>query len=87
MMPHHVLSKTITPPKGQEVDIKYWAEDTKVCVAGFDKSGKRVSSAVYQAEVDIAEHFDVAFQQSLIGGLVAAVESDLLNNPQLHYRP
>ena len=84
---HRVTSKTITLPQGEVVDIKYWADTNKVYVAGFDKSGKQVTPATYQAEVDIADGFDAAFKQSLIDGLVATVESDLLNNPSMHYRP
>lgn len=84
---HRVTSKTITLPHGEKVDIKYWADTNKVYVAGFDKTGKKVTVATYMAEVNIADGFDAAFKQSLIDGLVATVESDLLNNPNLHYKP
>lgn len=87
MMTNKVVAKSISFPRGQNIDIKYWAEATRICVAAFDKSGKRVSAAIYQAEVDNADDFDAAFRQSLIGGLMAAVENDLLTNPQLHYKP
>jgi len=87
MTVHRVTSKTITLSRGKVVDIKYWTDTDSVYVAGFDERGKQVTRATYRAEVDIADGFDAAFKQSLIDGLVATVESDLLNNPNMHFKP
>ena len=84
---HRITIKTITLPQGAVVDIKYWADTNKVYVAGFDETGKQVTPATYQAEVDIADDFAPAFKKSLIDGLAATVESDLLNNPNMHFKP
>jgi hypothetical protein len=75
-------------PSGESVEIKYWADQSTVYVAGFDANGKQVTAVTYQAVVDdIADGFSAAFQQSLIEGLADNVENDLKTNPQLHYRP
>lgn len=84
---HKVLHKTFII-NGNEVFIKYWCDKSSVYVAAFDSSDKQVSAAKYQANVaDIAKGFGQAFQMSLIDGLSATCENDLLTNPDLHYRP
>lgn len=87
MSPHRVLSKSITLSNGATVDIKYWADNKTVYVAGFDDNEKQVTTAVYSASVQLADDFQPTFQQSLIEGLVSTVKSDLLNNSELHYKP
>lgn len=87
MTTHKIPRKTVTLANGKVVHIKYWADENNVYVAGFDDTGKKVTAVTYHAEVDIADDFDAAFKQSLIDGLVATVENDLLNNPSMHYRP
>lgn len=85
---NRVVFKSVTMPSGESVEIKYWADQLTVYVAGFDASGKQVTAATYQAVVDdIADGFSAAFQQSLIEGLADNAENDLKTNPQLHYRP
>lgn len=84
---HRVTSKTTTLPQGQEIDIQYWADTNKVYAAGFDKTGKKVTDGTYEAEIDIADCFNSAFKQSLIDGLVTTIESDLLTNPSMHFKP
>lgn len=86
MSHHSVLSKSIKLPNGATVNIKYWADNKTVYVAGFDDNEKQVTAAVYSASVQMAEDFQPTFQQSLIDGLVSTIESDLLNNPELHFR-
>jgi hypothetical protein len=86
-MPHKTVRKTVRLANGAEVDVMFWAEGTAVFVAGYDKSGRQVTAAVYSAAVDIADDFAGTFCQPLIDSLVNVVEYDLQNNPQLHYRP
>lgn len=84
---HRIMKKSVEMPSGETVDIKYWCDSSTVYVAGFDQNSNQVTKAVYQAVVDeIADGFACALGQSLIDGLVATAESDLLNNPQLHYQ-
>lgn len=84
---HRVLHKTISI-KGEDVFIMYWSDKISIYVAAFNSSEKQVSAANYQANVaDIAKGFSQAFQMSLIDGLSATCENDLLTNPDLHYRP
>jgi hypothetical protein len=87
MTPHRVPHKPITLASGGDVVIEYWAEGTRIYVAGFDASGKRVSAVSYSAEVDIADEFYGTIKDSVIDHLTKAVEYDLLTNPHMHYRP
>ena len=84
---NQVVCKSVTMPSGEVVEIKYWADQSTVYVAGFDASGKQVTAATYQAVVDIADGFSADFKQSLIEGLASTAENDLKTNPQLHHRP
>jgi hypothetical protein len=87
MTPHKVLAKSIELANGSTVHIKYWTDATTVYVAGFDENDKKITTSTYSGYVDIADCFDSTFQQSLIDGLSGIVESDLITNPELHYRP
>ena len=83
---HRVPVKTITLASGAKAIIKYWAHGPSIFVAAFDESDKQITIASYTAEVDIADDFQIDFQQNLIEGLVTTVEGDLINNPELHIR-
>lgn len=87
MSGHKVPGKTITLANGDRVHIKYWASGDAIFVAGFDDADVQVSATEYSAKVCIADDLQVALKNSLVGTLVAVVESDLRTNPQLHYRP
>lgn len=86
MSVHRILVRTIRLPTGDEVDIKYWADGSRIYVAGFDRAGNMVTAATYSAESDIADDFYARLRDELIANLARLVESDLLANPDLHYR-
>jgi hypothetical protein len=85
-MPHRVLSRTITIRGDLEVDIKYWADERRVYVAGFDELDNQVTAATYSAEAEIADGFFGAFRDSIIESLTRTIEWDLQQNPDLHYK-
>ena len=87
-MPRHLVQHdSIKLKDGKTVNIKYWAEDAKICVAAFDDQDNQVSVVVYSAEADMADSFYPAFKESIIDSLAATVKNDLAANPELHYCP
>lgn len=87
MSRHLVQHDSIELNDGNTVNIKYWGESTRICVAAFDAQDNRVSAAVYAAEVEIADGFYPAFKKSVIESLATTIKNDLLNNPDIHYQP
>jgi hypothetical protein len=84
---HRILSKKIRLSGGAHVDLKYWAEGGRIFVAGFDPNENMVTRATYSAEATLADELHGRFRESLIDSLVNIAETDLLTNPELHYRP
>ena len=86
-MTHKVLRKTLTFNNGDEVYIKLWTDQSHVYLAGFDKNDNRVTTAIYSAEVDMADDFYAALKESLAASLEKTIVTDLESAPDLHYRP
>lgn len=85
---NYVPIRAIEMPKGETVTLKYWADETRVYLAGFDENGKQVSDGLYAGNVEnVADDFYQTTGKSLINGLADVAESDLINNPDLHYKP
>jgi hypothetical protein len=84
---HRVLNKSVKVSGQDMVDIKYWADGSRIYVAGFDQADQMVTATTYSGEVSLADEFYDKLRESLIDRLVSIAESDLLTNPQLHYRP
>jgi hypothetical protein len=85
--PNRTFHKIIHLPNVGSLEIRFWADGNRIFVAAFNVAGKRVSAAIYSAEVHIADDLYSALKDPLIESLAKTIESDLLNNPKLHYRP
>lgn len=83
---HRTPKKTVRLHSGEDVNLKYWAHEARIYVAGFDEAERMVTAATYSAEVSIADDLHEKLRTSLIDSLVNLAETDLLTNPRLHYR-
>jgi hypothetical protein len=72
---------------GTQVDIKYWSEGGKMCLAAFDAKGKQVSAGAYCFEADDGDSFLAQMNQTAMEALASTIEHDLKTNPDIHYRP
>ncbi len=85
--PGTVHHKSVQLAGGESVEIRCWMEGNRIFVAAFNDDGKQVTAVTYSAEVPVEDEFYGAFKDPLVESLGEVVEYDLVNNPELHYRP
>lgn len=84
---HRVSHKSFTMPDGNEVEIKYWSDGKRMCLAAFDKNDKQVSSGQYCFEAEDGDSFLTQMKETVMDSLGSTIEADLKNNPEIHYKP
>jgi hypothetical protein len=84
---HKVTHKTFKMPNGNKIDIKYWSEGSKMCLAAFDENGKKVSACSYCFEAEVGDSFYTQMKETAMESLAETIENDLKTNSNIHYRP
>lgn len=87
MAAHKVTHKSFTMPDGNKIDIKYWGEGGKLCLAAFDANDKKVSAHSYCFEAEDGDSFLAQMKETAMDTLADTIEKDLQTDPDIHYRP
>lgn len=85
-MENKISVKSFTHLDGKEIEIKYWAEEDNICLAGFNSSGQMVTSITRTAAAG-ADDWLATLGGEVIQQIADQIISDIRENPELNYSP